>query len=290
MPEETTLERMRLLLTGRTEETKRTMVCAGKKFIEFAGKKDAYDRWDVLRYLEHMDQKKRSKNYRRFAFYSIKKVFSATESPWPFEKADVPKVGDEERIAPALPLSQKYHPMVDPEVVREEVGRLVKNAREKCNSLELAMLAVGTTYGTRRVEKARIGPDDMDRKKGILLIRTAKGGVMREHLIPESIAPYIEGYDWKHNLSPGDVTLVLGDIYSKCGLKKPARVGWHTFRRALNTCLREIAGDENAPVRLLESHIYNFLRWRAKARGEFGMMTVYDRATSFRIDQKVFSI
>jgi len=157
-----------------------------------------------------------------------------------------------------------------PSFRKEEVLQLIGFAKQSGSQREKAYLALATTYGLRREELLRLRKQDIGER---LLIRTAKGGEPREHLIPEEIRPYLS-FDFDRIKSSNPITLTFRKLFEKA---KVPQLGIHAIRRSLNTELRLSGIDPEA--------VFRFLRWKPSKRD----MSAYYFSLSYpEIDRLIF--
>ena len=161
----------------------------------------------------------------------------------------------------------------------EEVKNLILNAKEKCPLQIKAFLAVSTVWGLRRIEIVSIGPEDIDRRKHTIFIKTAKKGRPQVYTIPPQIRDIIYSYDWSQKISKSRASLIFMYMLYLCGfdMEKYKGYGYHSIRRALITELINSEID-NFTVAL-------FLRWRINA---FGLLPTYTYTPMPKIEKLVY--
>lgn len=147
----------------------------------------------------------------------------------------------------------------------EEIVALILAA--KAGSVqERAVFAIDTIYGPRISEILAIRPEDVHPKKKTLVIHTLKGGMWREHLVPEQIQPYVFAYDypsWSHN----QFYLVFNEVAERAGIKRTSRKVFHAIRHGLATAMTHEA-------KIPREDVFEFLRWRQP--GMLGLYAPYN--------------
>lgn len=254
----------KLKLAFPTGEVQNQFVESAQRFIQFSGRKSSYAREDVLRYLRHLEEKEKKPSYRRFVFYTLKRYFEENSWPWELKKRDLPAIIEEDLTRPAL--------------FGDQVKDLITKARQKCEPRELAVLAVDTTYGPRRVELSLLSRPKIDLDGRKLPISTRKKGTPRVHLIPEEIVPFLDAYP-NREMTPDNYTMIWRGIAERCRIKRQPRDGWHSLRRGLCS---DLIDTNLSPV-----IVYRFLRW--KIRG-LPMLDVYFQTKVEKIDEQVFEV
>lgn len=178
------------------------------------------------------------------AIAAILKVLAMPPLEWPMGKRGAPEVKEANVVAPALSV--------------EDISKMIRAAKEtRLQPAEAACVALSTTFGLRREELARIGPDDI--KDGTIFINTVKGGMTRIHQIPQLIIPFITGYDFTQVFSLYGLSSMYCRIENKSGVEHQYGGGWHSPRRTLDTLLMD---------RLPLVAVRLFLRWKIKSSTE----------------------
>lgn len=223
-----------LLARGKTKETINSFLNISEKFLSTV-KNDHPTIKHVNRYIAGLREDGYKDNYLRFNYYVISRLFKILGLEF---KGEVPKISEEA-------LTQTTFSF-------DEVKKLITNAKSFCDTQQKAFLCVSTIYGIRRSELVAIKPEDV--KEDTILIRTRKGGMIREHTIPKEIKKYIHDYDWKERLSLSRASLMFSLILYLCKFKLKNGWGWHTVRRSLVSELMRKNIDHFA--------IQSFLRWK----------------------------
>ncbi|GAH40050.1 unnamed protein product, partial [marine sediment metagenome] len=65
-------ENLGLLLKNRSEDTRRAYLFFIKRFLTFAGLKDAYDEFDIRKFCAELEKEGKSRSYVNSAFSAIK--------------------------------------------------------------------------------------------------------------------------------------------------------------------------------------------------------------------------
>lgn len=212
---------------------------------------------------------------------TIRKLYKVNNLKWPLRRGEWPTLKEGDVYAPAL----------EPGLV----NRMIDVAKTTTvHRMDRALLVLATIYGMRRVEIAELVGKDVDLATGVLLVRTAKGGRERWHLIPKEINDYLQIF--KHLREPVGVkyaTNAYQRIEKAAGIERMPDVGWHAIRRILVRLLVEA----DLPAYTID----NFLRWK---RGGSDMQRVYYSSTVVgergqrvevgkmdrEVDERVFSV
>lgn len=225
----------------------------------------------------------------RKEFDNIKRLFEASKLEWPFRKREGPDHYDHSR--------DRFMPTVG------DVERLIK-AATTLTPEHLAILALSTTYGCRRIEMswymdkrvgrwAGIGPGSFDWDTPTVFVETAKGGRKRHHLVPRQIIPVLQAYDWQPR-TPNTVSHIFQEIRKAVGPAIPG-VAYHGIRAKLTNIIEQ--------ARFTPSEMRTFMRWstnssmelRYASRKEVSMfgppqgrlaMPTFDE----ELDRRVFSV
>jgi len=186
------------------------------------------------------------KSVRNKAFYALKHYAKHNKLPFSFDLADMPQ---------DFWYSEWDREYADP-FSRTEIRKFCKIVvGKKCRPREAAALVLAIVYGLRKVEMIKMEPEkDIDLKKRVFLVKTAKKGKTRLHYIPFCILHhfafmvknrirfrFIENYNTFVRLS----RIARVEI-------KPRRA-WHGFRRSLVTALLETG--------IPDVKVYDFMRW-----------------------------
>ena len=183
---------------------------------------------DLRLFFQAREEQGISARSRGTEFWQLKKLFEANHWPWPFTKRDRP-VAEEEPFQPAFP--------------PDEVLQLIA-AREKYSPQENFYLALSATYGPRREDIGRVGARHIH--DNIIIIRTAKKGKMRQHLIPEEIQPIMSSWRARER-GRGAITYAFRRIMEKSGLGRRPGWGFHSMRRTVQTMLEINLAKNNYP-------------------------------------------
>lgn len=146
----------------------------------------------------------------------------------------------------------------------EEIEQFIHGARKLGTKEHLAAMAVATTFGPRVSEIAGISRKGVDvhPKKHTLVIRTAKYGYVREHLVPPQVEDYIFGYDYPFP-SINHLYRIFEEVNVAAGLERISGKNYHAIRHGL--CTELIHG-----AKIRSDAVYMFLRWRGA-----GMLAAY---------------
>ncbi len=229
-------------------------------FIDYVGVKSTYTKADVLKFLNYIINSGMSKNYAIWSSYILKQFYEALGIQFPLRAGDLPKLEPGDVNAPIF--SPNY------------VGSLIGAVKAKGTPMMKAYLALSTTYGLRRQELAGVSSRDMN--DSIIRINTVKGRVVREHLIPEEIKPYLS-YEFRP-IHPQTITNLFIRIQRLAGVDHGDREGPHSIRRSLVTEL------QNAGV---PAHfVFSFMGWKLSSR--LGIMGEYTRPDPVLRDSRIY--
>jgi len=234
-----------------------------------------WSKWEVLSFLKELKDRNYSSSYRRFCYYVIKKRFELEEKPWPFNSA--------RGNVPVVDVSELNTPVLD----SKSIAQMVAWAKD-CQDIQIqALISLFTIYGLRRTEIVRIEKDDIERDSEgdwLILVKTAKGGERRKHLVPKEIVDLLQEYSFP-SLSLAWLSQLFNKICRWSGIAKNKRQGWHSIRRSLATEL-----EMKAPLML----VWDFLRWKksalASTMGLSPMLGTYFHKEPKEIDREIFKI
>ncbi|KXA90786.1 hypothetical protein AKJ57_03645 [candidate division MSBL1 archaeon SCGC-AAA259A05] len=243
------------------------------KFVEEKGLRDDYRETDFIKFLRKI-REENSMNYAVFSYYSLKNLVEALgiDVKWKLirRKAKLKKPSDREQQKPTLTAGQ--------------VEKMINAVRENAYDYEKFFLSLSTTYGCRRIELSRVGEEDVLEDR--ILIRTGKGGEIREQYLPEQIRPIVQGFEFKGDFTVNVLSDVFHDIREKAGVEKRDRMGWHGIRRGLVTSFRKNVSQEDG---YSDADLFKFVRWKPNSRVE-EMLSIYDNSDPVEADRKMFEI
>jgi len=238
----------------QSKDVKQRYRWAIKVFRAVAGVKDEYTDDDIRRAIEKLECR-----YKPSSVNSIFKVCRTYIPGWPkdlsykFSSADVTKV-----IAGI-----------------GDIAKMIYAVKGDGDAMYRGYMLLSTLYGLRCSELAAVKPEDIRLDQNIFFARTLKGGVQREHLIPESVKHHFSGL----SIFPQSrqlLTAIYKMIEAKAGIEHRQGAGWHAIRHALATGLAENGADPTMAK--------NFLRWK-----DTGMYENYIMFT-YRTDRVIFDI
>jgi len=224
----------------RSRQTLATYDCAVGQYLATVPEEEVFTRQGINRFMVKLDREGKSQNTKRLKYYALKRFFEVNNQPWPFHRAAPRKAKPTELKAPKMP--------------SEDVRRLIERSLSCLEPWEVGIVALSTTYGLRREEIHQLRGEDIGDK---IFIRTVKGGVETEHILPPEVAPHIRNWaELPEARRPALSTLsaLYHSILARCGVEDSERGGFHTIRRRLATDLREAGVDVGV--------IYQFLRWQ----------------------------
>jgi len=249
-------------------QTKITYPYVVRQYLAVTKEEEIFTRQAINRYMLRLDKKGKSQNTKRLHYYVLKRFFEVNNQPWPFPKGG-PKRGKEAELKA-------------PKMSTEDVKKLLQRSKVSLDDWEVGIVALATTYGVRREEILQLRSGDIH--EGKLFIRTVKGGVETEHLLPEVVAPYISCWaELPDRYRPGglsSLSRLYHSILSRCEIEDAERGGYHSIRRRLATDLRETGLDLGI--------IYQFLRWNLPS--VLGILGTDGRIEQSKVDNMVFRV
>ena len=232
-----------------------------------------FTRRAVVNYITKMAQKGYAPGTNRLHFRVLKRGFEIAGKidpaiEWPFSKrapveidtvlADIP--WQESKIAFSA----------------EDIKRIIDAAKEgKLDGNSVAMVALSTIYGLRRVELGNIDSDSLNLEDKMLHVFTRHGSRLRAHVLPDAIIPYLKSYKPIH--SEFKLSEKFHDIEKEAGLPERYGTGWHSIRRSVVNALVGAGIDK--------LYIYSFLRWKLSM--SFGMLGTYFTVPDLEVDKIV---
>lgn len=216
----------------------------GARFLTWRGDGGESTASDFRRYFIFRREHNISERTLTKEFYHLKKLALANSWEWSFTSDDAP-FSEEEPFAPPI--------------MPTDIETLIR-AQHLYSKTERFFLAVSTTWGCRREELARIKKRDYDNES--ILIRTAKKGQRRRHLIPDVLKPIFEAYRPKEH-TPRALTTMFHRICHKAGVNLGRGYSFHGFRRTRRTLLEWNLAAERLPL----SIVADDQGWSKKTKG-----------------------
>jgi integrase len=238
------------------KSTERKDAYALRAFYRVAGVKNEYTEDDVRRAVEKLETM-----YKPSYVNRIFKIARRRVASWPedikhkFSKASC------SRIALRTP------------ALKAMISALVASDMH----LHRGYFLLATLYGLRAVELRSVCQEDVDLEDGSIFVRTAKGGVERRHLIPESVRHYLEGITFEP-MGEAQMWKMYRLIEVTSGIEHVRGAGWHSVRRAVATALAELGFPEIKANK--------FLRWS----DETSRYKTYARFEWRKADAEVFEV
>jgi len=160
-------------------------------------------------------------------------------------------------------------------ITPDDMHTLITSTKEAGDFNEKGILALSSTYGVRKIELLRANKNDLNIVNRTILIRTAKGGRERVHLVPDAVFNYIAGYDFLPR-SEGSLRNMFWSMVKRAGLTLDKGYGFHSIRRALYTGL---SGQVDYFYR------HEFMRWYDR---QLSLDAIYEQMPPAKIDALVF--
>lgn len=230
----------------KLESTERRQAYALRAFYRAAGVKDEYTEEDVRKAVKRLEAK-----YKPSYVAHIFDVAKRSVGSWPpdirysFSRATCSRIALRAPALKAMISAAKSSPM--------EVHR--------------GYLLLSTLYGLRPIELRSVRQEDVSLDDNRIFVRTAKGGIERNHLIPESVKHYLCGVRFSP-MSEDQMWKMYRVIEAMAGIEHMRRAGWHSIRRAVATALTEVNVNEVQALKFLRwkdasiYHTYVRLEWR----------------------------
>ena len=251
-----------LVARGKRLETAKQWRAWIMRFEECCGVKDSYGRSDVMKFVAELREDGISQNSINTIIKPVKLLCQIQGWKDGFPKLAMARVRRSDVSRPRLSV--------------DDIGYIIRRAKEVCSEREVAFLAVATTYGLRRGEVGTVEIID-----GSVRIYTLKGGEVTTQLIPDEIKDFIKGYRGCDSL--GYMSAVFRTIIDKVGIEVGVGFGWDSIRRALATELMM------RDVSLL--NMARFMRWSvASLQREVGMLAIYAVRDQAEIDRSIFEV
>jgi len=239
-------------------------------YLEWLKDRDWSKREILYEYLDHLKKKGRSQTYINYIVRGpIGCLFRISGLRIPVK---LPPVG-----ARMINLADRFAYSVG------EITAFIHAAKDSGNPQWRNIMSLSTTFGLRAGEIRAVGKEDTHPYKKTIVVHTQKGGMLREHLVPEQIAPYIFGYEYPPVL-PNRIYDIFREIASAAGVLFVPKKCYHGIRHGLCTAL-ENSRDSKGKRALDQTRVYQFLRWKGG-----GMMQIYTTPQMFEIDEEVLNI
>lgn len=238
----------------RLENTERSDAYALRAFYRAAGLKAEYSREDVEKAVELLESR-----YKPSYVNRIFKIARRTVGSFPADIRHKFSQASCARIALRAPALQA----------------MISAAKSSPTKLHRGYFLLASLYGLRAIELRSIRQEDISLEENSIFIRTAKGGVEREHLIPASVKHLLAGLTFEP-MSEGQMLRMYRIIEARAGIQHRERAGWHSVRRAVATGLNEVGVEE--------VQAFKFLRWSES------IYKKYVRLGWRKADAKIFEV
>jgi len=189
------------------------------------------------------------------AVAEILKAISLPGPEWDLGKRSMPQAESSDITRPRLSL--------------DEIGQMIATARS--DSLELPQvcyLALDSIYALRREELCRVRREHIDFDGRTIFMDTCKGGEKRQQWLPDEIIPYLKKYEFNLDYSPFMMSRMFKQILFKSGVQDQDGMGWHSFRRTLDTEIRDSLASDPSLNRDAQLITKIFFRWRLSSSSE----------------------
>jgi len=171
----------------------------------------------------------------------------------------------------------------------EEITQLIQTAKSSGNAQWMNIMALASIYMLRAGEIRGIKPGDVHPLKKTIVIQTEKGGLLREHLVPSEIAPYIFKYDYPH-LERQVVFTIFNQLAEAAGVNriiplpngKEETKGLHAVRHGVLTTLKNLRDSEDKLIYEADD-VFKFGRWAGGTITE-----TYNHPELLKNDERIF--
>jgi len=256
-------------LAGSNERTTKQFVKIISQFYTFSS--GDFSKRAVVNYIKKLAKDRYSPGTSKLHYRILKRGFDIAGKidpsiEWPFSKRAPAEI---EMLMTDIPWEESENKIA---FSADEIKQMIDAAKQgKLDNISpgVALVALSTTYGLRRIEMADLDPDLLNLKTKRLRVLTKHGSRLREHIIPDQIIPYLEDY-WPLR-SEFKLSEIFHDIERASGLPERYGTGWHCIRRGLVNSLVTVKLDVPEQQALL--YIYDYLRWKKSMT--FGMLGTY---------------
>lgn len=163
----------------------------------------------------------------------------------------------------------------------QEIMQLIQTARQSGNTQWQNMMALASVYMMRAGEITNMRREAVHPIKRTILVHTEKGGLLREHLVPPVIAPYIFKYDYRP--LPGKaIHLIFRQLAQAAGVSTAGRRNIHAVRHGVFTTLKNLR-DANDGLVYEADDVFKFARWAGGTVAE-----TYNHPELLKNDERIF--
>lgn len=171
----------------------------------------------------------------------------------------------------------------------EEVAKLIQTALESGNKQWQNIMALSSIYMLRAGEIRAIKASDVHPIKKTFVIQAEKGGLLRQHLVPPQIAPYIFNYDYP-TLRRQNIFDTFNKLAEAAGVVRNIEVqggkvshkGLHAVRHCVVTTLKNLR-DEHDQLIYEADDVFKFGRWAGGTITE-----TYNHPELMKNDERIF--
>ncbi len=245
-------------------------------YLEFVKNKGSLDNWkdrDVLyRYIEYL-KKKRHLSQSTIAFImrgAIGTLFRMQQPPLRLP-VKLPKV----TRGKILNIEERKR------FTAVEIIELIKAARDSGSPQWENVMVLSSIYMLRAGEITQMKKEDVHPLKKTILVRTEKGGLLREHLVPPVIAPYIFKYDYPPLIGK-KVHIIFRHIATAAGVDFAGGKNIHAVRHGVFTTLKNLRGADDHLVYEADD-VFKFGRWAGGTITE-----TYNHPELLKNDERIF--
>ena len=171
----------------------------------------------------------------------------------------------------------------------EEIIKLIQTAKKSGNKQWQNMMALSSIYMLRAGEIRGIKAGDVHPLKKTIVIQTEKGGLLREHMVPPEIVPYIFNYSYPH-LERQTVFTIFNQLADAAEVnrlfiypngKKQSR-GLHAVRHGVFTNMKNLRDADDKLIYEADD-LYKYGRWAGGTITE-----TYNHPELLKNDERIF--
>ncbi len=273
------MKEMEQEIEWRAESTKQQYIAHGIDYMDFVQKiKMPWDARETLyKYIDVLKKRNLSQNTINYiirgpvgCFFRIHNLKIPAKLP-PRKKGNMLDIGSRMMFTP------------------EEIIQLIQTAKKSKNKQWQNIMALSSIYMLRAGEIRGIKPGDVHPLKKTIVIQTEKGGLLREHLVPTQIAPYIFNYDYP-SLERQAIFKIFNELAEAAGVNrmiplpngKMETKGLHAVRHGVFSTLKNLRDSEDKLVYEADD-VFKYGRWAGSTITE-----TYNHPEQMKNDERIF--
>lgn len=165
----------------------------------------------------------------------------------------------------------------------EEIAELIGTAIESGKPAWLNMMALSSIYGLRAGEIRALSKNDVHVNKKTIVVQTEKGGMLREHVVPLPVAPFILPYTYPP-MANQKIFDLFNALAAEAGVDRgESHKGLHAVRHGVITIMEDMRDAGGGGRVYDEKDLYVFFRWQGG-----GMLNAYVTPNYSQVDQRIF--